>query len=122
VNIYNTTASLGKYFGDYFVWVRDYHYTPKASDLIELGATRYFTEKKSFVTIKGVFGRAPDIADLAPLNQIIVLKTYGLSLNGQIPLTKSIVGKAGVGYMHQRFPSDRIRNISDINAGLYWQF
>lgn len=122
VGIYDTTASLGKYIGNYFIWMRDYHFTPKASDLLELGLTRYFSDKNSFLTIKGVYGRAPDIADLAPLNQIIVLKMYGLSLSGKMPLTKSLFARAGVGYMHQRFPSERIRNISDISAGLYWQF
>lgn len=122
VNIYDTTGSLGLYLGNNYIWLREFHFTPHASDLLEAGWTKYFDRKYTLITLKGSMGRAPDIADLAPLNQIIVLNMYGVGISGQTSLGESLIGKIATGYIHQRFPAGSTRDFFDATVGIYWQF
>lgn len=122
VNIYTYTGTLAYYLGNYYFWLRPYHFVPKSSDYFEVAARRYFSDSKSFVTLKLGIGKAPDLLDLAPLNQIVVLQQNLVSLSGQFPVYKNVYLQTGVGYLKQIFPSGRVREISDINLGAIWLF
>lgn len=122
VNIYTYTASLAWYTGNNYLWFRPYHYIPKSSDLFEIGIRHYFSENNTFISIKAATGHAPDILDLAPLNQIVVLAQNLIALNGQFPIAKNVYLQAGAGYTRQKFPNGNIREITDGNLGVIWQF
>lgn len=122
VKIYTYTGSLAYYWGDNYFWFRPYHYTPKSSDFFEVGARHYFADPNTFISIKGGIGKAPDILDLAPLNQIVILDQDLIAINGQFELQKNIYLQAGAGYLRQVFPSGKVRNITDGSLGLIWQF
>jgi YaiO family outer membrane protein len=122
VNIYTYTGSLAYYWGNNYLWFRPYHYTPKSSDFFELGVRHYFEDKNTFISVKGGIGKAPDILDLAPLNQIIVLDQNLIAINGQFAMQKNLYLQAGAGYLRQVFPSGKVRNITDGSLGIIWQF
>ncbi len=122
VNIYTYTATLGYYWGNYYFWLRPYHFVPKSSDYFELAARRYFSDSRSFVTLKFGIGKAPDLLDIAPLNQIVVLQQDLASLSGQFPVHKNIYAQTGIGYLKQIYPSGTVREITDINLGFIWLF
>jgi YaiO family outer membrane protein len=125
VNIYTYTGSIGKYLDDgkYFLWFRPYHFTPKSVDYFEVGARRFFNdEQTSFITVRGGIGRMPDIGDVPPLNQIIILQEDNLSVDGQIPLRKDIFFKAGLGYSRQGYSFGHVRHVTDGSVGIFWQF
>lgn len=122
VNIYTYTGSLAHYSGNNYLWFRPYHYTPKSSNFFEVGVRHYFADPNVYVSIKGGIGKAPDILDLAPLNQIVVLDQNLIAINGQFSLKKNIYLQAGAGYLRQVFPSGNVRNITDASLGLIWQF
>lgn len=122
VNIYTYTGSLAYYLGNYYFWLRPYHFVPKSSDYFEVAARRYFSDSKSFVTLKLGIGKAPDLLDIAPLNQIVVLQQNLVSLSGQFPVYKNVYLQTGLGYLKQIFPSGKVREISDFNLGAIWLF
>ena len=122
VNIYTYTGTLAKYWGNNYFWFRPYHYTPKSSDFFEVGARHYFSDKNTFISIKGGIGKAPDILDLAPLNQIFILSQKLIAVNGQFSVHKNIYLQAGAGYLRQNYPSGVAREITDGSLGILWQF
>lgn len=120
--IYTYTGSLGKYSGNYFSWIRWYHYTPKSTDYYEFNVRRYFSDKNTFITLRAGIGKYPDIGDVAPLNQILILSANSLRLDGQLPIYRDLFLKGGVGFSKQYFPSGTIRDITDASLGIAWQF
>jgi len=122
VNVYTYTASIGKNIGSNFVWFRPYHYTPKSVDFFEVGIRHYFDADDTYAALKAGAGKMPDIGDVPPLNQIIILKTQLITLDGQMPIRKNIFLKAGVGYMRQTYNSGNVREITDGSLGIIWQF
>jgi YaiO family outer membrane protein len=120
--IYSYTTSLGKYIGDYFVWVRMNHYLPQSIQFYELGLRRDFSDGLTYINFKINAGRLPDIGDVPPLDKLIQIKQKGVSLDGQIPLTKTLFFKWRVGFARQIFPSGTVRNITDGMVGVAWNF
>jgi YaiO family outer membrane protein len=121
-NIYTYTGSIGKSFSDYFAWFRPYHYTPKSSDYFEVGIRRFFCNEKTYVSLKAGTGKYPDIGDLPPLNDIIILSANSLSIDGQIPIQNNIFLKGQLGYVRQVYHSGNVREITDGSLGVTWQF
>lgn len=122
VSIYTWTGSIGKYQGDYFVWFRPYHYTPQSTEFYEVGVRRYFSDKNTYIGLRIGAGKMPDIGDVAPLNQIVILNMKSIALGGQVPITKTFFVKGGLGYSKQHFPSGLVREITDGSLGVVWQF
>lgn len=122
VNIYTYTGSLAYYWGDNYLWFRPYHYTPKASTFFEVGVRHYFDETNTYVSIKAGTGKAPDILDLAPLNQIVVLNQNLLAVNGQFAIGKNVYLKPAAGYLRQVFPTGKVRNLPNVTLGLICKF
>lgn len=121
-NIVMETVSLGRYIGNYFIWARPMHFSPKSSVYGELGLRRYFDDKFGYFGIKVGAGRIPDIADFAPLNEIIILNAKAINIEYQTAIAKNLYLKLMGGYTHQDFPSGLIRNITDGYINLSWQF
>jgi YaiO family outer membrane protein len=125
--VYTYTTSIGKsivgkMIGSNFAWFRLYHYTPKSTDFYEFGARHFFDNENNFISLKTGFGKAPDIGDLPPLNQIIILSTHTVSVDGQREIAKNVFLKVGLGYLRQVFQAGNIRDSTDISAGIFWQF
>lgn len=122
-NIYTYTGSIGKNIGQYFIWFRPYHYTPKSSDYFEAGIKRYFEcLDNTYVSFKMGMGRAPDIGDVPPLNQITNISTKMIGIDGQFHVTKSMLVHLGAGYTKQVFLSGHVREITNGSVNLIWQF
>jgi YaiO family outer membrane protein len=122
VDIYTYTGSLGKYIYNNYIWFRPYHYTPQATDFYEIGIRHYFQDKNNYLALRVGVGKSPDLGDLPPLNQIIIISSRGFSLSGQYALTQTLFLKGGVGYVRQLFPSGLVREITDGSLGFAWQF
>lgn len=122
VGIYTYTGSLGYYFGNNYAWFRPYIYAPEPAQFYEIGIRHYFSNKNTFVSLKAGKGKAPDILDLAPLNQIIILDQDLIAGNAQFLIYKNVYLQVGAGYLHQVFPSGNVRNITDGSLGAIWQF
>ncbi len=122
VNIYTYTGSLAYYLGNNYLWFRPYHYIPNSSNFYEVGIRHYFEDKNTFVSLKAGAGKAPDILDLAPLNQIVVLNQKLIALSGQFAVHKNVYLQAGAGFMHQVYPSRNVRDTTDASLGIIWQF
>ena len=117
--IYTYTGSLGKYMGNYFLWFRPSYFQPKATWYYEVGVRREFDNPHSYLTVKVAAGRLPDIGDLPPFDQMVLVSQQGLNIAGEFPLMKKLFLKLGVGYTHQIFhPSETVRNITDGSVGL----
>lgn len=121
VNIYNNTESIGKYFSDYFIWFRPNHYSPSAKNYYEIGLKRFFTGL-NYVSIRVGAGKYPDIGDLPPLNEIIILKAKNIGLDGQYGLSPFVYVKANVGYTDQTLPGGTKRKLTDAGLELDWRF
>lgn len=121
-HIYTFTSSLATYVGSNYVWLRPYHYTPKSSNFFELGLRHYFEKENNYISFKIGAGKAPDILDLAPLNNVTVLNQKLANLNGQFSLSKAVFLQLGLSYLKQTFPSNKKREITDGRVGLIWQF
>lgn len=122
VNIYTYTGSVGHEVGNYFIWVRPYHYTPKSTNYVEVGVRRTFEDENKYLSLTIGGGRTPDIGDLPPLNQIITLSAKALNLSGQLPLSKAIFLRGNVGYIKQDYQTGNERNIKQGSIGLIWRF
>lgn len=121
-HIYTYTGSIGKYWGNYFFWFRPSSYVPRAVQLYQIGVRRYFADKNTFLSLALYAGKYPDIGNIVPLTQIIIVTATGGNLDGQIPLTKSLSLKLGVGYVKQFFLGNNTRKITDGSVGLVWRF
>jgi YaiO family outer membrane protein len=119
--IFNYTGTIGKYIGNSFVWFRPHHYTPKNTEFYELGIRQYFSDINNYIAFIVGAGKLPDIGDLPPSDQMIVINQKGLGINGQFSLTKTVFLKYGVGYVKQRFPSALNREITDVSMGIVWR-
>lgn len=123
VNIYTYTGSIGKNVGNYFVWLRPYHYTPKSVDFFEAGIKRYFEGlDDTFVSFKVGTGKIPDIGDIPPLNQITILSANTFSIDGQFHATRCMLVRLGVGYARQVYQSGNVREITNGSINLTWKF
>lgn len=120
-NIYTFTGSLANYLGSNYIWFRPYHYTPKTTNFFEAGIRHYFDDN-TYISMTIGAGKAPDILDLAPLNQIIILNQKLITIKGQYAVNKTVFLQAGAGYLKQVFPSNKLREITDGNIGIVWQF
>ena len=114
------TMTVGKYLGNYFLGVRPGHYTPTGTQYLELTSIRYFSDSKNYITLNVGAGRLPDIGNLPPLDQIIIIKQKDISLRGKTSLNKTWVLNTTFGYTRQKLPSNITRNITDGNIGLEW--
>lgn len=122
-NIWNYTGSIGKYFGNNFMWYRPSYSTPKATLFNEIGLIHYFSDDaKKYLSVKVSAGRLPDIGDVPPLDQMIVISQQGINIAGQLPLKKTLFLRLGAGYNRQDFPTGLIRRITDVSVGFVWQF
>lgn len=121
VNIYTYTGSLGYYFGSYYLWFRPYHYTPKSTNFYECGIGKSFYND-AYLSLKLASGKIPDIADLPPLNQIIILRTNLIGISGKVPLTKNVLVQAGANYMKNQFNTGKTRRVTDGSIALLWRF
>lgn len=119
--IFNYTGTIGKYIGNYFIWFRPHYYTPKSTEFYELGFRKYFSDADNYISFIVGTGRLPDIGDLPPLDQMIIIKQKGIGMNGQFTLTKTVFLKYGVGYVRQSFPSGLTREITDGSIGMVWK-
>jgi hypothetical protein len=91
--------------------------------LNELSLRHFADKKNTYVTFKVNAGRLPDIADLPPLDKIVVLQQRGINIDGQYALTKTFFLKGGAGYTRQYYiDSKLLRRIIDGSLGLVYQF
>lgn len=120
--IFLYTASLGKYQGNYYMWLRPFFYTPKSTEYYEIGIRRYFSDANNYIGVVLGGGRLPDIGDLPPIDQMIIINQRSIGLIGQISMTKTIFLKLRGGYVKQLYPGGLKREISDGNIGIVWQF
>lgn len=116
--IFLYTGSLGKYQGNFYVWFRPYHYTPKSTEYYEVGVRRYFSDANNYVGAVIGAGKLPDIGDLPPIDQMIVINQKGIGINSQFSLSKSFFIKLAAGYVKQLYPNSINREITDVNIGL----
>jgi YaiO family outer membrane protein len=96
INIYLFTASLAKYMGDYYVWLRPYYFTPNTNLLCEVGVRKTFNDPNTFVSIRASTGRLPDIGDLPPFSSIVSARETAIGLNGQFPILYNIYLKPDI--------------------------
>jgi YaiO family outer membrane protein len=120
--IYMQAASIGYYVGDYYLSVRQNHFSPKSCFYIEMAAKKYLEGKNHYLGAKVGVGETPDIADFAPLNQIIILHAKALNLEYQLPLVDNLYLKLVAGYTYQNFPGGLIRKITDGYINISWKF
>jgi YaiO family outer membrane protein len=120
--MFNYTGTVGKYLGDYFIWLRPTYYTPKNTQFYELGLRKYFSDTDNYFSIILGGGKLPDIGDVPPLDKMITISQRGLGIGGQFAATKTILLRYGVGYTKQEFPGGLIREIGDVSGGLIWRF
>lgn len=118
--IFDYTGTVGKYIGNSFVWFRPHHYTPKNTEFYEVGIRKYFSDADNYISFIIGAGKLPDIGDLPPLDQMIVINQKGIGFNGQFSLTKTVFLKYGAGYIKQRFPSLN-REDTDVSIGMIWR-
>lgn len=120
--IFLYTGSFGKNFGNYFLWIRPYYYTPESNQFYEIGIRKTFSDPNNYVTLRINAGHLPDIGDLPPLDNLITLRQEGIALGGQLSLKYGIFLKGGVEYDHQVYPSNLIRNITTGNLSIFIRF
>lgn len=121
--IKNFTGTLGYYLGNYFLWFRPSYYLTTQTNFLEFCLRKYFTTKNTNYTFKINMGKLPDIGDLPPLDQIVVMRQKGFSIDGQYALTKKVFIKGGVNYARQLYiASDHRREIAGASIGLVWQY
>lgn len=121
--IITNTGTFGKYFKKDFIWYRPSFFSPTSSMLSELSLRHFADKKNTYITFKVNAGRLPDIGDLPPLDEIVVLKQRGINIDGQYALTKTFFIKAGAGYTRQFYiDSMLLRRIIDASLGLVFQF
>lgn len=121
-NIYFYTGTLGKYFGDYFAWFRPTVSTPKSHVYYEFNLRRFFSDANNYAGIKVGFGGYPDLADIAPLDQIIVLDAYAIAFDGQYALQHDLFINGAVSYTHQQFKNGNVRELTAVNVGMTYRF
>lgn len=122
VNIYNNTGSIGKYFGDYFIWVRSNHYIPKSVNYDEVGLRRYFNDGQNYFSIKLGGGKYPDIGDIQPFTQLILITAKSIGLDSKIKINKSVFLKGYVVYTDQLFLADKRRQLTEGGLELDYLF
>jgi len=123
VNIYTYTASIGKTIGSYFIWFRPYHYTPQSVDFFEAGIKRFFGDSTdTYILLKAGIGKTPDIGDVPPLNQITIISTNSVTIDGQFPIAKGIFLNVGAGYARQVYPSGHVREDTNGSVNVIWRF
>lgn len=119
--IFNYTGTIGKYVGNSFVWFRPHYFTPKSTGFYELGFRKYFSDADNYLSFIVGAGRLPDIGDLPPLDQMIIITQKGIGMNGQVSMTKTVFLKYGIGYVKQSFPTGLTREITDGSVGVVWR-
>lgn len=120
--IFLYTGSLGKYMGNYFMWYRPYYFTPKSALLSEIGLRRSFEDPDTYVSARATLGHLPDIGDLPPNSNLVILSQNSLGLNAQFPLGCHVYGKADVSYAHQVYQTGLTRNITTGFLGIFVRF
>ena len=113
------TASLGKYSGNYFFWVRPYYYTPLSNQLYEIGIRKTFNDPNSYLSLVANVGHMPDIGNLPPLDNLITMQQKGVALSGQVPFNQYLFLKGTVSYDHQVYPAGLMRDITTAYLGVY---
>jgi len=114
-------AGVGYYFGNYFVFLKESHDIGQSLNFLQLGLTRYFSDKYNFVRVVINGGRLPDIGDVPPLDRLIKETQVGINANGQFSLTKCLYFRWEIGYTKMMYPFLR-RYITDGTLGLLWRF
>ena len=120
--IFNYTGTIGKYFGDSFAWLRPHYYTPVGTQFYEVGIRHYFSDTDNYISFIVGAGRLPDIGDLPPLDQMIIISQRAISMSGQFALTKTVFIQYGAGYAKQHYPSHLLREVTDGRLGMIWKF
>lgn len=122
INIYLFTGSLGKYMGNYFLWLRPYYFTPQSNLLCEIGLRRTFDDPNTYISIRASSGHLPDIGDLPPLSNLVTLSETAIGVSGQFPIGNNYYLKPDISYEHQVYPSSHIRNIATAFLGIFVRF
>lgn len=121
--ISNYTGTIGKYIGNYYIWYRPSYYEPTSTTFNEIGIRRYFKDKYNYITMKLNGGKLPDIGDIPPLDQIVLLRQKGISLDGEYSLTKTIFLKGAIGYTWQYYVKSMLRrDITNGTISLVYQY
>lgn len=120
--IIRTTGSIGQYFGKYLLHCRLNRYNFLGTALGRISLTRFFGDN-DFISIEVLGGNSPDIADLPPLDKMVLLQQKGYSLSGQIELFPNFLVRAGVGFYVQYYPFSNLhRRITDNYVNVTWKF
>lgn len=123
--IYLYTASIEKYFEKCrsYLNFRSSAFRPHTLFYNELGLKHIFCEDNEnfYLSVKLGSGTVPDIGDVPPLDQILVVKQTGVNIDMQYPIRQNLFLKIGVGYTHMIYPT-RLRIIKDGWALLIYRF
>lgn len=120
--IIRTTATVGQYFDKYFLYCRVNRYNFFHTVLGRIGLTRFFGDN-DYISFDIIAGSGPDIADLPPLDNMVLLKQKGYSLSGQVELFPNFLVKVGIGFYAQFYPFNNLhRNITDNYVNVVWKF
>ncbi|MEN9449470.1 MAG: hypothetical protein RJA83_84 [Pseudomonadota bacterium] len=117
-NILSYTGTIGKNIGSSFIWFRPTYFTPKKTWFYQVGLRKYFSDPNNYMSVVAAIGRIPDLGDVPPFDQMIIISQKGIGIVGQVSLSKSIFLKGGIGYVKQLFPSGLRREITDASIGL----
>ena len=121
-DIYTHTGSLASHLGNYKLWFRASHFTPRDTDFFETGLRRNFSDENTFLSFKVGAGKVPDIGDVPPFDEIITIETFLVNLTGQIALSQSLFLKSWVGYTRQKYDTGKRRRILDVAGEIIWRF
>lgn len=128
-HIYEYTGSVGRYFGDNFIWFRTAYFKPTKT-MFYIAGVRYsfWDDPETYVLLTANAGILPDIGDVPPFDKIIPEKQRGIALGTQLPLGfkklctfDKLYIRAGVGYTRQQYPK-LLRRVTNFALGLHVYF
>lgn len=114
------TGSIGKYIGNYWFSFRPY-VSSTASHSYFLSARRYFSSPDSYITVTVGGGTGPSF--FTDPNSLSSNRSRSIRLDGEIPLTNSLIFTWLMEYASDHFPNrGDTRQETDVDAGLIWRF
>lgn len=117
------TASLGKYIDQYYLWARISYFNPISDELIEIGARKYFNNEKNYIGLRANTGKIPDIADVPPLDEILLVNQTGIGIDSQYAVHANLFIKAAIRYLSQHYiKPDQNRDIVATTIGVVWTY
>lgn len=113
------TGSIGKYIGNYWFSFRPY-FSNSASRSYYLTARRYFSTPDSYISLTIGGGSGPSNFDDPEDISDDLSRT--VRLNGQVPLTDSLIFNWLLKYSYSHYPNTNIRQETDVAGGLTYLF